>query len=83
MQSDCLRDQTETTPKSSIHSYLHEGPKHRTMKADDEDIGFEVLTLVVMKSLIFRDITPCRPLEVNGRLGGGCRKKICFLPSSS
>jgi hypothetical protein len=52
-QSDCLRDQTETTPKSSIDSYLHEGPKHRTIKANDEDIvpcvGFEVLTLVVIK----------------------------------
>jgi hypothetical protein len=28
-------------------------------------IGFEVLTAVVMKSSIFWEITPCRPLKVN------------------
>jgi hypothetical protein len=32
---------------------------------DDQDVGFEVLTPVVMKSTIFRDITPCSPLKVN------------------
>jgi hypothetical protein len=36
-------------------------------------IGSEVLTAVVMKSSIFWDITPCRPLEVNRGYGGTCR----------
>jgi hypothetical protein len=32
-------------------------------------VRFEVLTLVVMKSTISREITPCSPLEVNRRFG--------------
>jgi hypothetical protein len=32
-------------------------------------VGFEVLTVVVMKSTIFWDITPCSPLKVNWRFG--------------
>jgi hypothetical protein len=34
------------------------------------NVGFEVLTTVVMMSSIFWDITPCSPLKVNGRFGG-------------
>jgi hypothetical protein len=34
------------------------------------DVGFEVLTAVVMKISIFWDITPCTPLKVNRRFGG-------------
>jgi hypothetical protein len=34
------------------------------------NVGFEVLTAVVMKSTIFWDITPCSPLKVNRRFGG-------------
>jgi hypothetical protein len=30
-----------------------------------EVVGFEVLTVVVTKSTIFWDITPCSPLKVN------------------
>jgi hypothetical protein len=30
-----------------------------------KDVGFEVLTAVVMKSIIFWDMTPCSPLKVN------------------
>jgi hypothetical protein len=30
----------------------------------DSDVGFEVLTAVVMKSSVFWDITPCSPLKV-------------------
>jgi hypothetical protein len=33
-------------------------------------VGFEVLTAVVMKSIIFWHITPCSPLSVNQRFGG-------------
>jgi hypothetical protein len=36
-------------------------------------IGFEVLTAVVMKSIIFWDITSCNPLKVNRRFGGTYR----------
>jgi hypothetical protein len=37
------------------------------------DVGFEVLTAVVMKSTIFWNITPCSPLSVNRRFGGTYR----------
>jgi hypothetical protein len=33
-------------------------------------VGLEVLTAVVVKSTIFRDITPCSPLKVSRRFGG-------------
>jgi hypothetical protein len=36
-----------------------------TISCTVEDVGFEVLTAVVMKSPIFWDITPCSPLKVN------------------
>jgi hypothetical protein len=39
-------------------------------------VGFEVLTAVVMKSTIFRDITPCSPLKVNRRFGGTYRLNL-------
>jgi hypothetical protein len=46
-------------------------------------VGFEVLTAVVMKSIIFCDITPCRPLNVNGLHGVISQKivlfKLCFV----
>jgi hypothetical protein len=34
------------------------------------NVRFEVLTAVVMKSIIFSDITSCSPLKVNQRFGG-------------
>jgi hypothetical protein len=33
-------------------------------------VGFEVITVVVMKSINFWDITPCSPLSVNRLVGG-------------
>jgi hypothetical protein len=33
-------------------------------------VGFEVFTAVVMKSIIFWDMTPCSPLCSNRRFGG-------------
>jgi hypothetical protein len=33
-------------------------------------VGFDVFTAVVMKSIVFWDITPCSPLSVNRRFGG-------------
>jgi hypothetical protein len=36
-------------------------------------VRFEVLTVVVIKSTIFWDITPCSPLRVNRRFGGTYR----------
>jgi hypothetical protein len=38
-----------------------------------KDVGFEVLTAVVMKSTVFWDITPCSPLSGNRRFGGTYR----------
>jgi hypothetical protein len=40
------------------------------MKDKLEIIGFEVFTAVVMKSIIFWDMTPCSPPKVNRRYGG-------------
>jgi hypothetical protein len=37
-------------------------------------VGFEVLTAVIMRISIFRDITPCSPLRVNRRFGGRLRR---------
>jgi hypothetical protein len=39
-------------------------------KPDEYNVGFEVLTAVVMKSTIFWDITPCSPLKM---------EEICFF----
>jgi hypothetical protein len=36
-------------------------------------VGFEVLTVVVMKSTIFWDTMPCSALKINGRFGGTYR----------
>jgi hypothetical protein len=36
-------------------------------------VGFEVFTAVVMKSIIFCDMTPCSPLSFNRRFGGTYR----------
>jgi hypothetical protein len=35
-----------------------------------ENVGFEVFTAVVMKSIIFWDVTPCSLLSYNRRFGG-------------
>jgi hypothetical protein len=52
-------------------------------------VGFEVFTAVVMKSIIFWDMTPCSPLSVNRRFGGtyrlhlqGRRNKFSKKPAS-
>jgi hypothetical protein len=37
------------------------------------DVGFEVFTAVVMKSIIFWDMTPCSPLSFNRCFGGTYR----------
>jgi hypothetical protein len=36
-------------------------------------VGFEAFTAVVMKSIIFWDMTPCSPLSFNRRFGGTYR----------
>jgi hypothetical protein len=35
-------------------------------------VGFEVFTPVVLKGIIFWDMTPCSPLSFNRRFGGTC-----------
>jgi hypothetical protein len=51
------------------------------------NVGFEVLTAVVMKSTIFWDMTLCSPLKINRRFGRtyrlhlqGRRHKLNCLP---
>jgi hypothetical protein len=39
-------------------------------------VAFEVLIAVVVNSIIFWDITPCSPLDVNRRFGGTYRLKL-------
>jgi hypothetical protein len=35
-------------------------------------VGFEVLTVIVLKSCIVSDITPCSPLKISPRFGAIC-----------
>jgi hypothetical protein len=42
------------------------------------DVGFEVFTPVVMKSIIFWDMTPCSPLSFNRNFG----PPACLLAGS-
>jgi hypothetical protein len=37
-------------------------------------VFFEVLTAVIMKAIVFWDITPCSLVEVHRRFGGTYRK---------
>jgi hypothetical protein len=61
----------------SIHP-LHHTPfwrsvllvKHRDNFTFTNDVGFEILTEVVMKCAVFRGISPCSPLKVYRRFGG-------------
>jgi hypothetical protein len=48
------------------------------MCLDDDNIyvGFQVVTAMVMKSFIFRDMTPCSPLKLNWRFDGTCHLSI-------
>jgi hypothetical protein len=42
--------------------------------------GFDVFTAVVLKSIIFWDMTPCSPLWFNRRFGGTSREQAaCHL----
>jgi hypothetical protein len=38
-----------------------------------KSVGFEVITVVVMKNVIFCDMTQCTPLKSNRRFGETCR----------
>jgi hypothetical protein len=44
------------------------------------NVGFEVLTAVVMKCTIFWYIAPCSPLKVNRRFRGTCLLHLLCLP---
>jgi hypothetical protein len=45
------------------------------MHADMVDVGFEVLTEVVMKSSVFWVVTPCSPLKVRDIAEVTCSSK--------
>jgi hypothetical protein len=44
-------------------------------------VGFEVLTAVIMKSIIFWDMTPCSPLSFNRRFGETYRLHLLLVTS--
>jgi hypothetical protein len=56
-------------------------------KSPSLHVGFEVFTAVVMKSIIFWDVTPCSLLRCNRRFGGTYRihlqgrRKFCLPPA--
>jgi hypothetical protein len=50
--------------------------KPRDYKHLTNCVGFEVFTAVVMKSIIFWDVTPCRLLSCNGRFGATYRLRL-------
>jgi hypothetical protein len=54
-----------------VQQDLTQGVNLQRLRIDD--VGFEVLTPVVMNSSVFWDITPCSPLKVNRRLRGTYR----------
>jgi hypothetical protein len=66
-----------------IYTYIHEQcvrkriyqkQKNKTKKPlNSYIVGFQVFTAVVMKSIIFWDITRCSPLSLNRRFGGTYR----------
>jgi hypothetical protein len=45
----------------------------------NKNVGFEVFTVVVMKSIIFWDMTPCSPLSCTRRFGGTHLLATCLL----
>jgi hypothetical protein len=47
--------------------------QRKTFQTKRENVGFEVFTGVVMKSIIFWDMTPYSPLSFNRRFGGTYR----------
>jgi hypothetical protein len=56
------------------------GPK---LLVNANDVGFEVLTALVMKTSIFWDITSCGPLKVHRRFAVTCRLHIqCQIDQS-
>jgi hypothetical protein len=52
-------------------------------KARQDYVAFKVLTAVVMKSCIFREITPCSPLSVNRHLGGTLKMETTYSSETS
>jgi hypothetical protein len=43
------------------------------MGTKENNVGFEVFTAVVFKSIVFWDMTPCSPLSYNRHFGGTYR----------
>jgi hypothetical protein len=63
----CIPDIPQSTKNAQYNIRIMNQPLQQTFR------GSEVLTAVVMKSIIFWDITPCSPLSVNRRFGGTYR----------
>jgi hypothetical protein len=53
-----------------------------SIRDTDYYVGFHVLTVVIIESSIFWDITRRSPLEVNGCFGGTCLLHLLLVPAS-
>jgi hypothetical protein len=56
---------------------------HKCVKTDIHNVGFQVLTAVVMISSIFWDITPCRPLKSTDVSKKHVARRACYLLHAS
>jgi hypothetical protein len=67
-------------PSESTYVFLQFQQNRRMLLTDISNsslyVECEVLDAEVMKSSIFRDITPCSSLRVIGRFGGICRRHL-------
>jgi hypothetical protein len=71
MLSDCLHS-TDYTALYPRRSYSSSDCLDKTYEQTDI-VGFEVFTVVVTKSIIFWDMTPCSLLSFNRSFGGTYR----------
>jgi hypothetical protein len=55
-------------------------PEGGQTKKQSTHVGVEVFTAVVLKSIIFWDMTPCSPLSFNLRFGGTLRTTRRHIP---
>jgi hypothetical protein len=63
----------QKTEDVSYYSYSGYGLDDRgSLPGRDRNLGFDVLTPLVMKSHIFWDVAPYSPLKVNGCVGETC-----------
>jgi hypothetical protein len=93
MTTQILNTHTHSVIKTTITAARHYTFRSPQISFLEKSIGkfvpFEVFTAVVMKSIVFWNMTPCSPLSVNRRFGGtyrlhlqGRRNKFSNKPPS-